>query len=182
MFSDAPITKGRLLILASTSILVLKAIKRRSADTTPGRACYVVNTLGPRLLCKIVYGHLLVVALPERGPGLKPVLINTIHWIQSSGFLLVKKVADWYFNMFSKASRHWNLSLRTISLLRVTVDLIWYTELNWLKRDSTVGIVQTKTLLLYLLIRGKLLHSDQHLWNEQVPLCPLYPLLKMHRS
>ena len=28
------------------------------------------------------------------------------------------------------------------------------------------------------MIRGKFLHSDQHLWNGQVPLCPLYPLLK----
>ena len=69
-----------------------------------------------------------------------------------------------------------------ISLLRVTFDLIWYTELHWLQRNTTVGILQTKTLLLYLMIRRKLLHSDQHLRNRQVPLCPLFPLLKMHRS
>ena len=43
---------------------------------------------------------------------------------------------------------------------------------------SDTGILQTKTLLLYLLIRGKLLHSGQHLWNRKVPLCPLYPLSK----
>ena len=43
------------------------------------------------------------------------------------------------------------------------------------------GVLEIKTLLLYLMIRGKLLHSDQHLWNRQVPLCPLYPLLTMHR-
>jgi len=70
----------------------------------------------------------------------------------------------------------------TMSPLRATFDLIWYTELNWLKRNTPVGILQTKTLLLYLVIRGKLLHSDQHLWNRQVALCPFYPLLKMHRS
>ena len=69
-----------------------------------------------------------------------------------------------------------------MSLLRVTFDLIWYTELNWLKRNTASGIVQTKTLLLYLVVQGKLLHSGQHLWNRQVPLCQLYPLLKMHRS
>ena len=47
---------------------------------------------------------------------------------------------------------------------------------------QTVGIVQTTTLLLYLVIQGKLLHSDHNLWNNQVPLCPLYPILKMQRS
>ena len=31
-----------------------------------------------------------------------------------------------------------------------------------------------KTLLLYLVIRGKLLHRDHHLWNGLVPLCPSY--------
>ena len=49
--------------------------------------------------------------------------------------------------------------LEPISLLRFTFDLIWYTELNWLKRNKAVGILQTKTLLPYLVIQGKLLLS-----------------------
>ena len=81
-----------------------------------------------------------------------------------------------------RLQRHKGKSCSEISLLQVTFDFIWYTELNWLKRHTTVRILHTKTLLLYLVIRGKLLHSDQHLWNRQVPLCPLYPLLKMHYS
>ena len=44
-----------------------------------------------------------------------------------------------------------------MSLLRVTFDLIWYTEVNRLKSNTTIGILQTKTLLLYLVIWGKLL-------------------------
>ena len=72
---------------------------------------------------------------------------------------------------------HYNFSVtpyhsKTISLLRVTFDLIWYTELNSLKRNTTVGALQTKTLLLYLVIRGKIVHSNQHLGIDRF-LCDL---------
>jgi hypothetical protein len=36
-----------------------------------------------------------------------------------------------------------------------------------------------KPLLLYLVTRGKFLHSDQF-WNGLVPLCTSYPLKKVH--
>jgi hypothetical protein len=73
------------------------------------------------------------------------------------------------------------VNLDEISLLQVTLDSIWYTKLKLIEKKRSKWN-NTKKLLLYLVIRGKLSYSGQHLWNRQVPLCPLHPLLKMHRS
>ena len=87
-----------------------------------------------------------------------PVIHKQFYFMESykRTFLLSMKNSS-----LCKQNHRPDCGVNLISLLRVAFNLIWYTELSLLKRNAASGIVQTKTLLLYLVIRGKLWHSDQ---------------------